>query len=118
MDITPILAEGAQRITGYGAGVIKINNSSYDYPILLTPTQVEPWRNPTLDEALLEQLFPCEILLVGSGTKGEFIPPSLRALLKEKTGAGIEVMDTGAACRTYNVLLAEGRQVVALLMPV
>lgn len=118
MDITPILAEGAQRITAYGAGAIKINNDSYEHPIVLYPSKVETWAKAAIDETMVEQLSPCEIVLIGCGVQAEFVAPSLREKIKQATGAGVEVMDTGAACRTYNVLLAEGRQVVALLMPV
>ena len=118
MDITPILAKGAQRINAYGAGEFKVNDQSFNHPIIVTPSHVEEWKDAAIDESIISQLSICEILLIGSGVKGEFLPPNLRAKIKEKSKAGVEVMDTGAACRTYNVLLAEGRQVIAFLLPV
>ncbi|MDG1287073.1 MAG: Mth938-like domain-containing protein [Rickettsiales bacterium] len=123
MDITPQLAEGAQRITAYGAGVIKVNQESFDTPLIIHPDRVVVWDNPAIDEAgidalLGQQLGSLEILLIGAGEQSEFLPPALRMKIREATGAGVEVMDTGAACRTYNVLLAEGRLVAAAVMPV
>jgi uncharacterized protein len=53
---------------------------------------------------------------VGCGARSVFVPPPLRAALKE-IGLSLEVVDTGSACRTYNVLLAEGRRVAAALIP-
>ena len=58
-----------------------------------------------------------EILLIGTGSAMAPIPPALRALLRSR-GIGCDGMDTGAACRTYNVLLAEGRRVAAVLIAV
>ncbi len=120
MDITPILAEGAQRITAYGDGLFRINQTEYNTHIILYPDKVEIWQNAQLDENTLvkrlSDIQDCEILLVGTGAKMQFILPTIRTSIKQTVGAGIEVMDTGAACRTYNILLAEGRKVVALLM--
>ncbi len=58
-----------------------------------------------------------EILVVGSGTRQEFFAPALRQRLKER-GVAVECMDTGAACRTYNILLQEDRKVAAALIAV
>jgi uncharacterized protein len=58
---------------------------------------------------------PIEILLLGTGDRLRFPHPSLTAPLRA-AGIGVEVMDTGAACRTYNILLAEDRRVGAALM--
>ena len=66
---------------------------------------------------MLEEEGFVEILLIGCGKKQAVLPPKIRMGLKE-VGIGLEVMDTGAAVRTYNVLLAEGRRVAAALMMV
>ena len=109
-----------QRITAYGGGVFKVNQEEWSSSIILTAENVVKWENAGSDESAIESLIEqlpseIEILLIGTGERGEFISPALRQKVRAKTGAGIEVMDTGAACRTYNVLLAEGRQVVAAL---
>jgi uncharacterized protein len=67
--------------------------------------------------AVIEAVPRVEVLLVGCGARAGFIPPARRNALRAH-GITVEVMDTGAACRTYNVLLAEGRRVAAALLPV
>jgi uncharacterized protein len=56
------------------------------------------------------------LLVLGCGARAVFVPPDKRAVLKA-AGLGLEVVDTGSACRIYNVLLAEGRRVAAVLIP-
>ncbi|PZQ44032.1 MAG: hypothetical protein DI551_10950 [Micavibrio aeruginosavorus] len=124
MDVTPLIPEGRQIIQGYSADGFKVSGKSYDGAIIVTPAATSPWDAPVafaaLDEnsftSLTEQADDIDVVLLGSGVRGEFFPPKLRQALKEK-GLVIETMDTGAACRTYNVLMAEGRRVVAALMP-
>ena len=93
--------------------------------VFVFPDRVENWDAPQnfelLDEKHFEVLFKnkenIDIVLLGSGEKGLFLNPVLRQSIKQK-GFSVDVMDTGAACRTYNVLMAEGRRVVAMLMPI
>ena len=59
---------------------------------------------------------PTEFLVLGCGPRAVFIAPDIRAALKA-AGLALEVVDTGSACRIYNVLLAEGRRVAAALIP-
>ncbi len=125
MDVTPLIPEGRQIIQGYRAGAFKVSGQSYDCPIIVMPTQTKIWSAPenfsALGEtdfaALTEQSNDIDVVLLGSGSRGEFFPPKLRAALKDK-GLIVETMDTGAACRTYNVLMAEGRRVAAALLPI
>lgn len=125
MDVTPLIPEGRQIIQGYSAGAFRVSGHAYDGPIIVSPTETKPWNGPrsfvALQEkdfdALSEQADTIDVVLLGSGAKGEFFPPALRQALKSK-GLSIDAMDTGAACRTYNVLMAEGRRVVAALLPV
>jgi uncharacterized protein len=81
---------------------------------------VDDWRPQTLDElteADLEAVLALqpEIVVLGSGTRQRFPDPRLTAAIMAR-GIGCEVMDTGAACRTYNVLVSEGRRAVAALL--
>jgi len=125
MDVTPLVPEGRQIIQGYSAGGFKVSGKPYQGPIIVTPTGTMPWsiNGPfsTLGENDFETLAAnandLDVVLLGSGAKGEFFPPALRAALKSR-GLVVETMDTGAACRTYNVLMAEGRRVAAALLPV
>ncbi len=125
MDVTPLVPEGRQIIQGYSAGGFKVSGKPYEGPIIVTPTGTMPWSIngsfSTLGENDFETLAAnandLDVVLLGSGAKGEFFPPALRAALKNR-GLVVETMDTGAACRTYNVLMAEGRRVAAALLPV
>lgn len=125
MDITPLIPEGRQIIQSYGVQGFKVNGAVYQTPIIVTPTETKAWKISgvfgTLEEKdfapLTDMAQEIDVLLLGSGGKGEFFPPKLRQSLKEK-GLIVETMNSGAACRTYNVLMAEGRRVVAALLPI
>jgi uncharacterized protein len=124
MDITPLIPEDRQIIQGYGANGFKVSGVAYAGAIIVSPVKTRKWNAPTAFSELAESDFSpltdeageIDVLLLGSGLRGEFFPPKLRAALKEK-GLVVETMDTGAACRTYNVLMAEGRRVAAALLP-
>ena len=124
MDVTPLIPEGRQIIQGYSAGAFRVNGQSYDGPIIVTLTQTSKWDAKNFAslgesdfDALAANADEIDVVLLGSGGKFEFFPPALRTALKNK-GLSVDAMDTGAACRTYNVLMAEGRRVVAALLPV
>lgn len=109
-------------IRSYAAGRIEINRTVYTGPVIVTPHDViEHWAPPPLaalsiaDLALALQHGP-ELVLLGTGTAQRFPPARLGSDVM-RGGVGLEVMDTGAACRTFNVLVAEGRRVVAALLP-
>ncbi len=125
MDVTPLIPEGRQIIQGYSFGSFKVSGVSYTHPIIVTPLQTQNWgiegaftdlRESDFDD-LANMADDIDVVLLGSGARGEFFPPKLRDALKQK-GVVVETMDTGAACRTYNVLMAEGRRVAAALMPI
>lgn len=110
--------EGLNLFTGYGNDYVIINGQRYAAPsLIVTPDEIiEDWHvgnfaqlNENHFQALLA-LKP-EIALLGTGTALRFPHPRLSACLTN-AGIGLEVMDTGAACRTYNILVAEGRHVV------
>ena len=124
MDVTPMVAEGLQVISGYGDGGFSITNARYNHAVIVTAEACQVWsvRDPmafTLDDfEAIWQLSPLpDVVLIGCGTRGQMIAPGLRTALRDK-GLICDAMDTGAACRTYNVLLSEGRRVAAALLPV
>ncbi len=108
-------------VTGYGAGYVAINHRRYAASLILLPDRiVEPWGAGGF-EALAESDFEAiralgpEILLLGTGSRQRFPAPSLlRPLLEARIG--YEVMDLPAACRTFNILMAEGRRIAAALL--
>ncbi len=117
-DIMPQLGADAQVIQSYGPDGFRIGNATYDTPVLVTPTEVFPWSGELTLEALAPILTAtplAEVLLIGTGARHTMLPPALRSALKARE-LGIDTMDTGAACRTFNILLGEGRRVATALM--
>jgi uncharacterized protein len=115
--------EEHQVIQSYGEGRFRISNVVHQSAVLVMPKLTVPWHVRSMNEAGFQSLAPlfaegrrCEILLFGAGTRAVPLASDLRHALREM-GAIADVMDTGAACRTYNVLLAEGRLVAAALLP-
>lgn len=124
MDLTPHFAADAKVIQGYGEGGFRISNDHIEGPVLVLPDRVLPWSPPPLadfDETVFAPLedseAEIEVLLLGTGADFGFVPPKLRRQWSAR-GLSVEPMDTGAACRTYNVLMAEARRVAAALIPV
>lgn len=106
--------------TGYGAGYVTINQIRYEQSLIVLPDRIIDWEPRTLEQlepehfAFLLSLQP-EMVLLGTGPMLRFPHPSLTKMLTA-AGIGVEVMDTQAACRTYNILMAEGRRVAAALV--
>jgi uncharacterized protein len=107
--------------TGYGEGYVAVNGRRIDKSVVVLPDRiVEDWP-PQAFDALAAEHFELlaglgrEIILLGTGTRLRFPPAQvLRPLIQ--VGLGVEVMDIRAACRTYNILMAEGRKVAAALL--
>ena len=122
MDLTPLIPAARHSIERYGPGGFRIGGVVHGGPVLVFPDQVVPWSASDAAAVTRESLDPVvahggvEILLIGLGRRIGPAAMSLRPLLRGH-GIVIEPMDTGAACRTYNVLLAEDRQVAAALIP-
>ena len=121
MDITPLLAKDRQVIDSYGANGFRVSGVVYDGAILVLPQSTAAWPVSSLAEASTANLSPiiaasAQILLLGCGKHMTLVPPALRQQLRMH-GVVVDAMDSGAACRTYNVLLAEDRRVAAALLP-
>jgi uncharacterized protein len=126
VDVTPLVPEGRQIIEGYGNGGFRIGGTVHPGSRLVFPERSEAWPVASFDALTIDALAPVivagqegavELLLIGCGLRLTPVPPAIRAALKE-AGVGVEPMDTGAACRTYNVLMAEGRRIAAALIAV
>lgn len=111
---------GRYVITGYRAGAVLVNGEPRERSFILTPDQLLDWAPATIDQlapadlAAIAALDP-EVVLLGTGAKLRFPPAGLLASLTG-AGIGVECMDTGAACRAFAVLSAEGRRVAAALI--
>ncbi len=110
-------------VTGYGPGYIDVNRVRHAGALLLTPdAPVQAWEAGSLDGVQPRHFAPVlscapEVVLIGTGAVQRFLPPPVTLPLVQ-AGVGFEVMDTAAACRTFNILVAEGRRVVgAFLAP-
>jgi uncharacterized protein len=121
LDITQEFGSGSYRIRGYEPGRVVINDRGYTRSLIVTPDRLEPeWPPRTLADVQrphLESIVALqpEVVLLGTGQRLRFPGPELMAFFLERR-IGIEAMDTAAACRTFNVLMAEGRAVVAALL--
>lgn len=109
-------------IDGYGPGSFKVAGGEVQGSMLIRAEHFGPWPvadATTMDDAgtapLLALSSEVDILLVGTGPKLLHLAPPTRRALRE-AGLGVEVMTTPAACRTYNVLVAEGRRVAAAVV--
>jgi uncharacterized protein len=113
--------DGRNVFTGYGEGYVEVNRARHAASLLVSAERVvADWPLASIAQisadhlAAIIELAP-EIVLLGTGATFAFPEPRLLAPLHQ-AGIGVEVMDTPAACRTYNILLAEGRNVVAALI--
>lgn len=111
---------GIHLITGHGDAYIEVGQRRLAHSLILLPNQLHDWPVPTF-EALTAEHFSAiaahrpELVLLGTGARLRFPAPALYAALVAQ-GIGLEVMDVGAACRTYNFLAGEGRRVAAALI--
>jgi uncharacterized protein len=110
----PLLA-GRAPIGGYGRGVFRTGGVQHRGSLLILPEGTFPWPVASMDELTVDSLAPvlalgktAGFLLLGTGATQIFPEPALRQAFAS-AGLGLEAMDTGAACRTYNVLLGEER---------
>ena len=122
MDLAPDPAAHRQIIEGYGTGTFRVSGVAYRGSVLVFPEGTRAWPVNALAQLAAESLAPVvaarpaiELLLVGCGARAAPLATEVRRALRE-AGIALEAMDTGAACRTYNVLVAEDRRVAAALI--
>jgi uncharacterized protein len=108
-------------ITSYGPDWVRVNQQEFRRSLIVTPERlVSDWPPQSFGD-LVEAHFETiaglkpEIVLLGTGNRQRFPRPALIRPLVER-GVGVEVMDTAAACRTYNIIMLEGRRVAAALL--
>lgn len=123
-DITPKLEATAQVIQSYGPAGFRVAGVDYPGSILISAMSTTDLAVTTLDELTMDDFArlwtidpPLEVVLVGTGTTHDILPIELKNALKAKR-VGVDAMSTGAAARTFNILLGEERRVAALLLAV
>jgi uncharacterized protein len=124
LDITPMITSGRKIVTSYGDGLFRFGTEKAEGSILLFATEILPWPHTDLEsidiDAFAEVIARSEkidILLLGMGAHMQPVKTAWRNALRPY-GIVIEPMDTGAACRTFNVLQSEERRVAAALIAV
>ena len=124
MDISGPLEDGRQVVSAYGDGGFRINGVRHEGSVIVMQDRTYPWSARTLDNLQEQDVDlicrsdpPVEILLVGCGQEIAFISLEMREKLRG-AGVSVDVMDTGAAARTFNVLQLENRRVAAALIAV
>lgn len=108
------------QIRAFKPGLIQINEKTFTQSVIVSPHQLLDWAPQTIGELTIDALKPVlafqpDILLIGTGNQHIFIAVEIYGELINR-GIGVEVMDTRAACRTYNALSSENRNVVAALI--
>jgi uncharacterized protein len=119
MELTQIVQPGRQVIERYGASGFRVSGAIFLGPVLVFPERTLDWRDAAISADALAPVVShggIELLLLGLGRRAAPIAAPLRAALRA-AGIALEAMDTGAACRTYNLLIAEDRRVAAALLP-
>lgn len=110
-----------QTITGYFAGGVEINARPFDHSLLVLPEKApQPWPVARFADLTLEHFEQLlaetpDVVILGTGERQRFVHPRLVAPLTSRR-IGVDCMDTNAACRTYNILMGEGRKVLLALI--
>ena len=117
MRLTEISYAEAKPVEGYGPGFFRIGGRVMEGAVLISPWSAQGWGGLEDTETLLTLVGRIDVLFVGTGAEIAHVPPAFRRVIEE-AGIGVEVMNSPAACRTYNVLLSEGRLIAVALLPV
>ncbi len=110
-----------QTVTGYDDKGVEINAVAFDYSLIVLPEAAPvPWPVAKFEDLKVEHFAQIDaispdVVIVGTGTRQRFAHPKLFSMLTKRR-IGIECMDSQAACRTYNILMAEGRKVALALI--
>jgi uncharacterized protein len=116
MRLNEIRFTDAVPVDGYGPGFFRIGGKVYHGPVIVLPAGVVGWAGFDETLPLLAAVGTIDVLFVGTGTEIAHLPLAFREAL-ESAGLGVEGMSSPAACRTFNVLLSEGRRVGLALIP-
>lgn len=117
MQLNEVTYTDVQPVEGYGPGFFRIAGDVFHGPILIAAASTRSWGGYDDAAPLLALAGQVDVLFIGTGVDMVHIPAKLRDVLEE-AGIGVEIMSSPSACRTYNVLLSEGRRIALALIPV
>lgn len=117
MNLTEVTFDDARPFDGYGPNFFRVGGEVVEGPMIVHSGGMTSWGGYADADALLALVGLVDVILVGTGADIAHVPADLRATVEE-AGLGLEVMNSPAACRTYNVLVGEGRRVAAAVLPV
>ena len=117
MRLNEVDYPNAAPVEGYGPGFFRLGGDVYEGPVLTGPSGTALWGGYDDPAPLLALADRIDVLFMGTGAEMAHIPADLRADL-EAAGIGVEIMNSPAAARTYNVLLSEGRRIALAMLPV
>ena len=117
MQINEIQMDGVRPIDGYGPGFFRVGGEVLQGPVLVTPAGPAGWGGLDDQEAVLALAGEIDVVLFGMGDEIALLHAEFRAAI-EAAGMGAEVMSTASACRTWNILAAEGRRVALAAVPI
>ncbi|PIL13673.1 hypothetical protein P775_27305 [Puniceibacterium antarcticum] len=117
MRMNEVVYTDALPIEGYGPGFFRIDSKPVHGALCVSLHGVQPWGGLEDQDTLMKLASEVDVLFVGTGAEIAHLPRTLRERL-EAAGLGVEVMNSPSACRTYNVLLSEGRRVALAVLPV
>ncbi|WP_372572995.1 Mth938-like domain-containing protein [Ruegeria jejuensis] len=117
MRLNEIAFTDAQPVDGYGPGFFRIAGEVLYGPVLTGASGTFAWGGYDDIAPLLDLAGQIDVLFIGTGAEMAHLPDDLRRALEE-SGIGVENMSSPAACRTYNVLLSEGRRIALAALPV
>lgn len=115
MQMTEVNFGAAKPIEGYGADFFRVDGIVHPAPVLFAPGHAEPWLGYDDLAPLLRLAGQIDVVFIGTGPNIAAIPAAMRTILEE-AGMGVEIMASATACRTYNVLLSEGRRIAVALL--
>ena len=121
MPLAEDIVTSRHRITAYSTDTVTVNDSIYRQSLILTASTIHcPWPVTSMQQLNPESLAPVfeskpVVVLLGTGEQQQFPQPQIYALFGQR-GIGLEVMDNGALCRTFNILVAEDRDVTAAIL--
>ena len=117
MRLNEVVYTDSKPVDGYGPGFFRIGGEVYEGALVVLPSGIAPWGGFDDAQRLIDVADAIDVVFIGTGAEIAYISVEFRKSL-EDVGLGVEVMSSPTACRTYNVVLSEGRRVGLALLPV